>query len=250
MPALRLASLLLLSLFCASPTAAQDADAGRAAPEPATGWTAKPLVTAEREMIVTANPLATDAGAAVLAEGGSAADATIAALLVLNVVEPQSAGLGGGAFALVHGPDGLTTLDGRETAPMAAGPDLFLQNGTALPWPVAAGTGLAIGAPGLGRLLEELQRRHGRLDWPRLVAPALTLARDGFAVSPRLAGLIERLAARLAGTDAGAVFLPGGRPLAEGTVLRQPQLAATLEAIAAAGPSVLYAGPIAEEIVA
>ncbi|GMG81253.1 gamma-glutamyltransferase [Paralimibaculum aggregatum] len=222
----------------------------RADPEAATGLAAKPLVRAGRQMIVTANPHATDAGLAMLRAGGSAADASIAALLVLNVVEPQSSGLGGGAFALVHGPDGLVSLDARETAPMAAGPDWFLEDGAPLPWIEASESGRAIGVPGLPRLLETLHARHGRLPWADLFAPAIRLAAEGFAVSHRLAGMIESGQARLARTEAGAVFLDGGAPLAEGSRLVQPALAETLRTVAREGAAAIYGGPIAEAIVA
>ncbi|MEL6337110.1 MAG: gamma-glutamyltransferase family protein [Pseudomonadota bacterium] len=246
-----LAPILSLALALGAPKAiAQDADAGRATPEAATGRTAQALTTANEYMIVAANPLAAQAGAAAMAEGGSAADAAIVSLLVLNVVEPQSSGLGGGAFALVHGPDGLTSFDARETAPMRAGPDLFLEDGAPIGWREGVASGRSVGVPGLGRLLEVLHARHGRLDWPRLVAPALALARDGFPMSPRLAGMLQGMAPRLAGTDAAAVFLDAGAPRPPGTVLRQPDLAATLEAIGREGPEVLYRAPIATEIVA
>ncbi|MEM8597397.1 MAG: gamma-glutamyltransferase family protein [Pseudomonadota bacterium] len=242
----------LLTLIAAltwplEPAPAQDA---RATPEAATGRTAKALAEGRESMIVTANPLASEAGQAMLADGGSAADAAIAALLVLNVVEPQSAGLGGGAFALVHTPDGLTSFDAREAAPAAAGPDLFLEDGTPIGWWDGVASGRSVGVPGLGRLLEVLHSRYGRLDWARLVAPAERLAREGFAVSPRLAGMTARTAERIDGTDAGRVFLPGGRPLRIGSQLRQPALADTLARLAAEGPDILYTATIAEEIVA
>ncbi|MEO1532362.1 MAG: gamma-glutamyltransferase, partial [Pseudomonadota bacterium] len=211
--ALTLATALAagLALLPGTDAAAQDA---RATPEAATGRSAKPLVKAQSHMIVAANPHASAAGLAVLDEGGSAADAAIAALLVLNVVEPQSSGLGGGAFALVHDPAGgeapLTTYDARETAPALADETLFLKaDGEPLGFWEAVGSGRSTGVPGIGRLLGRLHEKHGRLPWARLVAPAERLAWDGFEVSPRLAGLTEAYAERLAGTDAAAVFLPG-----------------------------------------
>ncbi|MEM6355240.1 MAG: gamma-glutamyltransferase family protein [Pseudomonadota bacterium] len=249
-----LASLLACTILCtAAPATAQDA---RATPEAATGRAAKPLVTGTRHMIATANPHASEAGIAVLREGGSAADAAIAALLVLNVVEPQSSGLGGGAFALVHDPAAegelaLTTYDARETAPSAADETLFLDDtGTPLGFWDAVASGRSTGVPGLGRLLGLLHERHGRLPWARLVAPAETLAREGFPVSPRLAGLVAASLRRLAGTDAAAIFLPDGRLLEPGETLRQPALAETLAKLAADGPDALYRGDIAEAIIA
>ncbi|MEM7499343.1 MAG: gamma-glutamyltransferase family protein [Pseudomonadota bacterium] len=236
-----------LGLLPAGAATAQDA---RATPEAATGRSAKPGAEAARHMIAAANPHAAEAGLAVLRQGGSAADAAIAALLVLNVVEPQSSGLGGGAFALVHGPDGLTTYDARETAPALADETLFLDAaGEPLGFWDAVASGRSVGAPGLGRLLGLLHERHGRLPWSRLVAPAERLAREGFAVSTRLSGLTERYAERLAGTDAAAVFLPGGRPLAAGSTLRQHRLAETLARLAAEGPEILYGWPVGAAIV-
>ena len=222
----------------------------QADPEGAAGFTAKPLVIAHEHMIVAANPLAARAGDRIMAAGGSAADAAIAALLVLNVVEPQSSGIGGGAFALVHGSRGLTTWDARETAPVGAAPDLFMEDGETLPFRAAVASGRSVGVPGLVRLMEALHARHGKLPWADLFQPAILLARGGFEVSPRLAGLLSRYAARLNGTDAGAVFLSGGKPAAAGTLLRQPRLAATFDRIATRGANAFYAGPLAEEIVA
>ncbi len=245
---IRLAPALLLAalLPCAAPAQS------RADPEAATAGSLapKPEIRAERHMIVAANPHAAEAGRDMLRRGGSAADAAIAALLVLGVVEPQSSGLGGGAFALVHGPDGLAAWDARETAPAAATPGLFLEDGQPLPWIVASESGRAVGVPALGRLLEALHARHGRLGWEVLAAPAIRLAEAGFAVSPRLAGLTERFAERLARTEAGWIFLPGGRPLEAGETLRRPALARTLRRIAEAGPGVLYEGEIAAAIAA
>ena len=220
----------------------------QADPEAGTGFAPKPLVTAERHMIVTANPRASRAADAILARGGSAADAAITALLVLNVVEPQSSGIGGGAFALVQGPDGLTSWDARETAPMAASPEMFMEDGDILPFWDAVRSGHSIGTPGLIALMDALHHRHGRLPWAELFEPAITLSRDGFAVSPRLAGLLERYAGRLEGTDVARIFVPDGQPLKEGAILRQPELAMTLEVIAEGGRDAFYTGAIALEI--
>ncbi|MEM9782555.1 MAG: gamma-glutamyltransferase [Pseudomonadota bacterium] len=246
--ALAAVALAVAALSMTAPATAQDA---RATPEAASGITPKPEATASREMIAAAHPAAVEAGAAILAEGGTAADAAIAALLVLNVVEPQSSGLGGGAFAVILDPEtGMATLDGRETAPMAATPELFLEDGAPLAFWDAVASGRSVGVPGMGRFLARLHADHGSLDWARLVAPAERLAREGFAVSPRLAASIAAFAERLAAADAAAMFMPGGTMLAEGTLFRQPQLAETLQAIGTAGPEVLYAEPIAGEIVA
>ena len=174
----------------------------KAEPVDAPGFAAKPLVTAHEHMIVAANPLAAQAGDRIMAGGGSAADAAIAALLVLNVVEPQSSGIGGGGFALVHGPEGLTTWDARETAPAGATPDMFLESGKPLPFRAAVASGRSIGVPGLVRLMEALHARHGKLPWADLFQPAILLARNGFEVSPRLAKMLARYTDFLTETDA------------------------------------------------
>ena len=200
---------LLATLLLLTPAFAQT----RAEPQDAPGVAAKPLVTAKEHMIVAAHPLAAQAGGRMMASGGSAADA---ALLVLNVVEPQSSGIGGGAFALVHGPDGLTTWDARATAPAGVAPDLFMENGEPLSFRVAVASGRSIGVPGLVRLMEALHASHGKRPWADLFQPAIRVAHDGFEVSPRLANMLARYARRLNGTDAadgGNAFYTG--PLAE-----------------------------------
>ncbi|MEM9099733.1 MAG: gamma-glutamyltransferase [Pseudomonadota bacterium] len=221
----------------------------RANPEAASGWTPKEDVTAERHMIVAANPLASAAGLDVMRAGGSAADATIAALLVLNVVEPQSSGIGGGAFALVHGPDGLTSFDARETAPMAATPELFFRNGEKMGWLEAVPTGRSVGVPGLVKLMAELHERHGRLPWPALFQPAIQIAEQGFPVSRRLAGLVAGYQDWLADTDAARLFLPGGVPIAEGDLLRNRAFAWSLRRLALSGPEIFYNGALAQDMI-
>ena len=238
-------ALTLLMLSATSLSAQTRAD-----PEAASGWAPKALATARTHMIVAAHPAASEAGLQVMRDGGSAADAAIAALLVLNVVEPQSSGIGGGAFALVNSASGLTSYDARETAPMAATPELFFLDGVKLPWPEAVPTGRAVGVPGLMRLMQALHLSHGRLPWPRLFLPAIRLAEDGFPVSPRLAASIARFAPVLAGTDAEGLFLPGGVPLAEGAVFRNPALARTLRRLALVGPELMYDRSLGGEIIA
>ena len=242
--------LMFLAVLLTAQTAfAQIANAQtQADPEAATGLQAKPVVTAEKHMIVAANPLAAQAALDMLRAGGSAGDAAIAALLVLNVVEPQSSGIGGGAFALVHGPDGLTTLDARETAPAGATPDMFMEDGDTLPFWDAVRSGRSIGIPGLVRLMGELHDRHGKLPWTDLFAPAIRLAADGFPVSPRLAGLLAQYGGRLEGTDVGDLLVPGGKALVEGAILTQPALAETLRTLQTAGPDAFYNGALAARI--
>jgi gamma-glutamyltranspeptidase/glutathione hydrolase len=196
-------------------------------------------VEAENWMIAAANPLAVEAGADVLRAGGSAADAMVAVQAVLGLVEPQSSGLGGGAFLVWYDAETetLTTLDGRETAPLAATPRL-LQDlaGDPLGFFDAVVGGLSVGTPGTPALMAAAHERWGNRDWDELMAPAIALAEGGFAVSPRLAEMIAGDAERLAMIpDTAAYFMPGGQPLAEGTVLKNPEYAQTLRMLAADG---------------
>ncbi len=216
--------------------------------------TAKAMdVRASREMVVAAHPLAAEAGAAVLAEGGAAADAAVAVQLVLGLVEPQSSGLGGGAFAVIWDAAAgeLTTLDGRETAPAAAAPDYWLRDGKPMGFRDAVPGGRSVGVPGTPALLEALWRKGGKLPLDRLAAPAIRLAEEGFAVSPRLAASVAEAAETIAPfPEAAAYFLPGGAPLAEGAVLKNPAYAETLRRFAAEGAAPFYRGDLAEALLA
>ncbi len=255
----RMRSLLrlapLLAVIAVAPAAARDATHASegAPPEIATGFAPKPLVRAQRFMAATANGHATAAAVAMLRAGGSAADAVIAAQLTLGLVEPQSSGLGGGAFALVWSAaeKRLSTFDGRETAPAAATPTLFQdERGEPLSRLDAVIGGRSVGTPGTPRLLERLHQRSGRLPWAELFSPALRLAEEGFAVSPRLAAQIADDAERLARIPAtAAYFLPGGRPLRAGETLRNPAYAETLKALRDGGADAFYEGPIAVDLV-
>ncbi len=163
------------------------------APEGASGFTHKPLVKAKKQMVVAAQPLAAEAGLAILRKGGSAADAGIAIQMVLNLVEPQSSGIGGGAYILYWDASAktLASIDGRETAPLAATPELFLDaNGNPLPRETAMASGIAVGVPGVIAALQLVHEKYGKLPWAELFQPAIALARDGFAISPRLAAQI------------------------------------------------------------
>ncbi|MBV6657171.1 MAG: gamma-glutamyltransferase [Devosiaceae bacterium] len=210
-------------------------------------------VRAETWIVSAANPLAVEAGAAILSSGGTAADAMVAVQAVLGLVEPQSSGLGGGAFLVWYdaASGAVTTLDGRETAPMAATPTLFqTDEGEPLAFFDAVVGGLSVGTPGTPALMEEAHRRWGAANWGSLFADAITLAEDGFTVSPRLAGLVARDAERLSRFEATAsYFLPGGVPIAEGDTLVNAAYGTTLRAMAFEGADALYAGPIAEGIV-
>ncbi len=204
-------------------------------------------------MVAAANPLATQAGADVLAKGGTAADALVAVQAMLGLVEPQSSGLGGGAFLVYYdaASDTLTTLDGRETAPLAATPRLFQDEaGEPLAFFDAVVGGLSVGTPGTPALMEEAHARWGSLPWGELLQPAIDLAGTGFAVSPRLAGLVENDAERLSRFEATAqYFLPGGTPLAAGDLLTNAAYADTLRLMAEGGAEVFYTGAIAQDIV-
>jgi len=209
---------------------------------------------ARRHMVAAGHPLAAQAGLDVLRDGGSAVDAAIAVQMVLTLVEPQSSGIGGGAFLLhLDAATGrLAAWDGRETAPAAATPDLLLRDGRPIPFLQAMASGRSVGAPGTVAMLEAAHREHGRLPWPRLLAPAIALADEGFPISDRLAREIagDMLLLR---RDAGAAayfFDAQGLPLPAGHRLRNPALAATLRAIADQGAAALARGPIAEDIVA
>jgi gamma-glutamyltranspeptidase/glutathione hydrolase len=245
---------LAFAAALAVPSFAQQAS-DNVVPEPATGAETKQAVTASRHMVVAANPLAAQAGLDVLRKGGSAADALVTVQSVLGLVEPQSSGLGGGAFLVWYdAATGLvTTFDGRETAPAAATEALFLDgDGNPLPFFEAVVGGRSVGAPGVPRLMETIHRRAGRLDWAELFEPATMLARDGFDVSPRLAALISEDADRLGGEPAARTYFfdEDGKPLTEGARLTNLAYAETLETIAAGGANAFYEGPIADAIIA
>ncbi len=206
-------------------------------------------------MVAVANPYAAEVAAEVLRDGGHAVDAAIAAHAVLGLVEPQSSGLGGGAFMLVYerSSDQLFALDGRETAPAGAHADMFLEAGEPMGFVDAWQSGLAVGVPGTVALYEASHRAFGRLDFPALLAPAIELAEQGFVVSPRLEGFLKRLqgVGRLSQNPATAVyFYPGGQPLSAGGVRDNPAYAQTLSRVAADGAGAFYEGALAEEIVA
>jgi gamma-glutamyltranspeptidase/glutathione hydrolase len=207
--------------------------------------------------VATANPLATQAACQVLRDGGSAADAVVAAQAMLGLVEPQSSGLGGGGFLIYHdaGSGSLQTYDGREVAPAAATENYlrWIDNANhASPQPDARASGRSIGVPGILRLLELVHNEHGRTPWRDLVNPAVALADSGFAVSPRLASAIAHKATQLRADEAaGAYFLnPDGSPKGAGTRLTNPAYGKTLGVIASDGPQAFYTGEIAHDVVA
>ncbi|MFO1325454.1 MAG: gamma-glutamyltransferase [Burkholderiales bacterium] len=225
--------------------------AQKPAPEHPSGWTDKQPVTARQWMVAAANPHAVDAGYAILAKGGSAVDAAIAVQMVLGLTEPQSSGIGGGAFLLLHdsGAKRLIAYDGRETAPAAATPDRFLKNGKPLDFYDAVVGGKSVGVPGVVRLLETAHRKHGRLHWAALFEPAIALAEGGFALSPRLRSLLVAEKFITQPRLRAYFYDANGKVLPVGTVLRNPDYARTLRAIAAGGADAFYTGEIAREIV-
>lgn len=244
------------ALYPTAPTFAQPWPAVTEAgthPEGESGRTSKPIVRAREWLAVTAHPLASEAAHNVLAEGGSAVDAAIAAQAVLSLVEPQSSGLGGGGFLLHYDP--LTrkvgAYDGRETAPAHTTAELFQHpDGRLLGHADAVVGGRSVGVPGLMRMLELAHAEHGRLPWARLFAPAIELARQGFEVSPRLHTLLTRERWLSMDSEAAALFYGSdGRPVPVGHRLRNAALADTLETIARHGATVLYEGPVADDIV-
>lgn len=222
-------------------------------PELATGVFHKQVVESNRGMVVTANPYATKAAAAILAQGGNAMDAAVTAQLVLSLVEPQSSGIGGGLF-LLHFDEQqqrLSTIDGRETAPAAATPDWFVEQGKRLSWSQAFVGGKAVGVPGVIKALELGHQQHGHLPWAQLFQPAIDLAEQGFIVSPRLHQLLAetRHPGLSAFPSTHAYFFPTTQPLAVGTRKTNADYAAILKAIAAKGSAAFYEGDNAKAIV-
>jgi gamma-glutamyltranspeptidase/glutathione hydrolase len=215
--------------------------------------TPSPSTPARRAMVVAANPLAANAGLAVLRQGGSAADAAIAVQVVLGLVEPQSSGVGGGGFISYYDARTrqVTAYNGRETAPAGATPDMFLDSdGKPLSYATAVLSGRSTGVPGALAALELLQHEHGKLKWGDLFAEAERLATQGFTVSPRLAGMIASHAPQASAPDAVHYFSsPDGNRLVAGDVLKNPAYAATLQRLSREGTRALYHGPIAEHIV-
>jgi len=242
-PARFLAALVFL---CACGGADDDAEPPAPAPSETAGRTARIVATADRR--------ASEAGMEMLRRGGSAADAAVAVEAVLGLVEPQSSGFGGGAFMMLH--DARTgevvSLDGREFAPAAAGPDLFLkEDGEPMGFYDAVVGGRSVGVPGAVAMLALAHERYGELPWAELFEPAIALAEEGFVVSPRLADTIKRFP-RLGEQPAAAAYFfdETGAPRSEGAVLTNPAYAATLKAIAEDGPEAFYTGEIASAIVA
>lgn len=251
---LRLLLPMLLAACASSPEFRYQAPPSASLPpEAASGFTPKPGWASQRFMVAAANPLATDAGYQVLKAGGSAVDAAIAVQMVLGLVEPQSSGIGGGAFLLHHDGKTVQAFDGRETAPAEAMPALFMQDGKPMAFMAGVVGGRSVGTPGVLRMLELAHRQHGRLPWASLFQPAIRLAEEGFIVSPRLATLLRGADSQRLREDpqaAALFFQPDGQPVAAGTRLKNPAYAASLRAIAKGGAEAFYTGEIARQIVA
>ena len=220
-------------------------------PERASVYTEKRGWTATSFAVAAANPLAAQAGYEMLKAGGSAIDAAVAVQMVLALVEPQSSGIGGGAFLLHYDGRNVAAFDGRETAPAAADERLLLgADGHPLPFYEAVVGGRAVGVPGTVRMLEQVHREYGRLPWTRLFQPAIALAEDGFKVSPRLRTLLQADPHLKKDANAAAYFYaPDGSAREVGFTLHNPALAQVLRQIAAEGSAALHEGEVARAIV-
>lgn len=246
------ASCLLLSLaLLFSSTARALSPSAPTAPEGDTGRYALSTASSRKALVVTANPHATAAARDMLAAGGSAIDAAIAAQAILGLVEPQSSGFGGGAFIVYHDGQQTLSIDGRETAPATAQPSRFLSpDGTPLPFHTAISSGMGVGVPGVLAALEATHARYGRLPLRQILQPAIRLSREGFLVSARLHALIARdpLLPKQPGTRA-YFFAPDGTAHPVGHRLRNPAYAATLERLAKRGTRDFYRGRLMEKTV-
>ncbi len=241
--------LLLASFF--SHATGQAADS--VSPEASTGKETRTEITASEWMVAAANPHASKAGAAMLEAGGNAVDAMVAVQVMLGLVEPQSSGLGGGAFLMYWDKKAqrLEAWDGRETAPMNATPRLFQdENGEPLKFWDAVVGGRSVGTPGTLKLLHTAHEKYGKLPWKKVLGPAIRLADKGFEVSPRLASLIESDKEKLSRFPATKAYFfdEAGEPLKAGTLLKNPSYAETLRAVSS-NLDAFYKGKIADAIV-
>ncbi len=220
------------------------------APEAASGLTATSVFQAQNFAVAAANPLATEAGYQILKAGGSAVDAAIAVQAMLTLVEPQSSGIGGGAFLLLSSEQGIQAFDGRETAPAKVTGDIFLnEEGEPLAFMDAAASGRSVGVPGLLKMLELAHQQHGVLDWADLFEPTIKLAEEGFPVSARLHTLLESETHLREDPLAAAFYYRDGEALPEGYILKNPALAMILRQIAEQGAQAFYQGDIADDMV-
>jgi gamma-glutamyltranspeptidase/glutathione hydrolase len=237
-------SIVGLGLFFLTACGAPQDEAGQAVSSPPSD----PLPF----IVVTANPMATEAGARVLREGGSAVDAAVAVQAVLGLVEPQSSGLGGGAFMLLYdaSSDELLAYDGRETAPLSTRPDVFLnEDGAPMGFYEAVTSGFSVGVPGVVAMLDTAHREHGRLAWSGLFTEAEQLASEGFPMPGRMHSLMVRFSDFRADPQAADYVGDDGQPKPAGTVVRNEAYAATVSQIADGGAAAFYTGSIADEII-
>jgi gamma-glutamyltranspeptidase/glutathione hydrolase len=241
----------LLAACASSPTSPFSYSAPTQQPEGSSGFTPKPGWAAMKFAVAAANPLATDAGYQILKAGGSAIDAAIAVQMVLTLVEPQSSGIGGGAFLLHSNGTAVEAFDGRETAPMAADEKLFMgADGKPMPFYDGVVGGRSVGTPGTVRMLEMAHKQYGKLPWAQLFAPAIALADNGFRVSARLSTLLKDEKYLKNDPTAAAYFYKAdGSPVDAGATLRNPALAEVLRRIAGKGSDALLTGPVAQAIV-
>ena len=222
-------------------------------PEFGNGRIVQNLVIAKEYMVSSANPYASEAGMRVLEKGGSAIDAAIAVQMVLNLVEPESSGIGGGAFSLYwdKATKQLSSYDGREKAPMKADQKLFQENGKNMNWWEALAGGRAVGVPGVLAMMEKTHNKYGKLPWAELFEDAIKLSEEGFEISPKLAHSIANRSNPALGRYEGAwqYFFPEGRPIKAGVIKKNPELGMTFRRIALLGSSAFYKGQIALDIV-
>ena len=242
---------LALLAACASNTHVTSEAALTHQPEGASGQTVKTGWVTEKFAVAAANALATDAGYQVLKAGGSAVDAAVAVQMVLTLVEPQSSGIGGGAFLMHANGAVVEAYDGRETAPAAATENLFIKaDGKPMAFMEAVVGGKSVGVPGTVRMLELAHKEHGKLPWSQLFQPAITLAENGFLVSPRLHTLLAGEKELIRDPVAAAYFYDAnGKPWPVGHRLKNPALALVLHGLAAHGSKALNEGPVAQAIV-
>jgi len=244
-------TLALSSCFIFGANAKQAREVGE--PEAATGYVEKQAFEAKDYMVVAANPYASWAGKNILEKGGSAIDAAVAVQSMLSLVEPQSSGIGGGAFILYWDNKNkvLHTFDGRETAPKAVNSHWFIQGNKPMRWIDAVVGGKSVGVPGAVKALEMAQKEFGKLPWNTLFDDSIKTAEDGFKVSPRLAKLValDYHPGLKAFPASSTYFFPAGLPLKEGTVKKNKKLAKTLKGIAEKGSDYLLKGEVAEKIV-
>ncbi len=239
------AGFAITAILAAGPVGATTPQVAPTAPAPA---------AASKGLVTAANPMAVEAGLSVLRRGGSAADAAVAVQVMLGLAEPQSSGIGGGGFLMHYDAETgeVTAWNGRETAPAAASPTMFLDDdGAPLKRADAMRSGRATGVPGAMAMLEAVQKRHGKLPWAELFEDTAVAAEQGFTVTPRMADQIVRYAATDRTPDARALFArPDGTPLQAGDTYRNAAYAGVMRRMAREGAKVLYSGPIAEKIVA